>query len=69
MSTSVSVMRPQDTMRRYFQEHFFWYVGSSVSFTLLRISHVRKNKWIVYLLAASPSRYLLKLKMLQYLWL
>ena len=45
MSTSVSVMRSGNTMRRFLREHFFRtstsrYVTGHVSFILLRIHHV-----------------------------
>ena len=71
--TSVSVMRPGNTMRRFFRENFFRtstsrYVKSHVSFILLHICHVYGcgNRGIVYALAARPMKYLLKLKMLQH---
>ena len=56
-----------------FREHSFRtsasrYVRSNFSFLLLCLRRVYGcgNKWIVYTLAASTIKYLLKLKMLQY---
>ena len=73
MSTSVSVMKPGNTMRRCFREDSFStstfrYVRSNIFFILFgkRNMYGRGDKWIVYTLAASPMKHLLKLKILQY---
>ena len=74
MSTSVSVMRPGYTMTRLLREHFFRtstsrYVRSNIFFhTVVCIHHVYGcgNRWIVYSLAESSMKFVLKLKMLQY---
>ena len=76
MSTTVSVMRPGNTLRRFLREHFFRtstsrYVRRNGSFILLHIYHLRgrENKWIVYTLAKSPMKYLLKLKIFAIFWI
>ena len=62
MSTSVSVMKAGNIVRRFFREKFFRtstsrYVRSHVSLILLCIYHAYgfRNKWIVYTLTASPK--------------
>ena len=73
MSTSVSVKRPGNIMRRFFESISSGLVLPGMlraMFLLYRcdIHHVYGcgNQWIVYTLAATPMKHILKLKMLQY---
>ena len=71
MSTSVSVMRPGDTMKRFFREHFFRistlrYVKSIVIFYTVVSTYTICMVVEMNGLAASLMKYLSKLKMLHY---
>ena len=66
MGTFVSVMSHGNTMRRILQEHRLGFILPG-RLVLLRMRRVygHGNKWIIYTLAASPVKYLFKLKILQ----